>query len=1074
MRKILVLLFALIAMIGCQVVEVTPSFENTVDEVGSSIYYVGMDVDADTKTSLSGKEILWSEGDMMNIFFGANNDKKDKLVLMEGAGTISGSFYGPYIASSDISGDLHQTVIVYPYDENTTCVANEDKNEYTIGLTIPSVQEYSGYSFANGAYPMVGVTENVREVFIKTKNVASIVRLNMKGTDAISRIIVSSDEFSLAGPAKVVASYESDPVATIVKETASNMVRLVCEEPVQLKEDEATPFSIAIAPGTGALKITVIDENGGYKIYNVSSRKYARNGQIEFTISSYKADQNILASIREAFANGGEYTLTADVFLTSPLTLPEGKSLTLNLNGYTISQKMECTESYSMITNYGSLTIQGEGKLSLEDLSNGGGSVWGSYTISNNGTLVVNNGVIEHLGTLDDDHDTSIPIQNYQGTVVINGGTISSPEFRSLRDFTAGGKIEINGGVFNGQVWMQGLGSGSSILTIKGGEFSPCYGYDGSSVYVSNGSNVVNVEITGGTFNTKIGCVDANKEGVKGSISGGTFTESAKLNTNAALLKQGYMFVEENGVYNVVYSAVAEVVYEDQSQTYGCLTLVDAIAKALEDGASVRVVKDILDIDADNTIVIPSGKTLVIDLNGNTVAGVSDQTGSNRNMFDVRGSLTIKNGTVTYKHQGENMGWNSSTNVFNVTAGGVLNINDAAVKNLGGSDMGFCVHLNNWGEVTLNAQNVEFESNYVGIRVFNSGYDMNNVTLNNCSILSGSPCFWIHNYTSADFGNDESKVAAASARLNFSFSNTTVERVNDSKSCVRFGFTDAIYYSDLNMTEVVAGTQSALVWALQNGKNVLLNNDITIENSLAIPVGKTVKLDLNGHDISYQVEGNNASAIFAVFGTLNLVSESEAVISYVAKNPDLQAIPSYATNTITNNGTLVIGENVVVKNESEGGASYAVDNHNNFTLNGGVLLGNRCALRIAKYNNPEVVFVMNSGEVKAKTPAWVQLPGSDSNVAPKISVTINGGTFESTKDTSSEDNDVLYTYSYGNSHANTKLVINGGNFLKGTVSIGAGYKGDAPSIEIKGGKFDYDVVQWLENDESNVIYSANK
>lgn len=271
-----------------------------------------------------------------------------------------------------------------------------------------------------------------------------------------------------------------------------------------------------------------------------------------------KIGDKYYSTLLQALSNvkeGETITLQSDIELTDGITIPSGATMILDLNGKTISQKLVCTESYNMITNNGSLTIQGGGKLSLEDLSEGGSSTWGSYTICNYGTLVIENGVIEHLGTSDDDHDTSIPIQNYQGKVVVNGGTISSPEFRSLRDFTAGGTIEINGGVFNGQVWMQGLGTGSSSLTINGGEFSPCYGYDGSSIYITNNTNIINVEIKGGTFNTKIGCVDANKEGVKGSISGGNFTQTAKDNTNAALIAEGCIFDQLNdGTFDVVRS----------------------------------------------------------------------------------------------------------------------------------------------------------------------------------------------------------------------------------------------------------------------------------------------------------------------------------------------------------------------------------------------------------------------------------------------------------------------------------------------------------------------------------------
>jgi len=271
-----------------------------------------------------------------------------------------------------------------------------------------------------------------------------------------------------------------------------------------------------------------------------------------------------------------------------------------------------------------------------------------------------------------------------------------------------------------------------------------------------------------------------------------------------------------------------------------------------------------------------------------------------------------------------------------------------------------------------------------------------------------------------------------------------------------------------------ASTAEELADALANeGGSIVLTKDITVTSTLNVPKDKNVVLNLNGNDLSYVVKnGTKAAAIISNNGTMEIAGEG--TISFTAENPDLGEIPSYATNTITNTGTLTIGKGVTVTNGSAGGASYAVDNHGIFTLDGGTLIGDRCALRVAKYNQDNVVFVMNDGVVKAQTPAWIQLPGSDSNVAPNISVTINGGTFKSTKDPSSADNDVMYTYSFGNSHANTSITINGGEFLGGTVSIGSGYKGDVPELTINGGTFEYDVMQWLEKEPHKIVFKSNK
>ena len=224
----------------------------------------------------------------------------------------------------------------------------------------------------------------------------------------------------------------------------------------------------------------------------------------------------------------------------------------------------------------------------------------------------------------------------------------------------------------------------------------------------------------------------------------------------------------------------------------------DELISAIANGGVIYLGADI-ELDADNTVKIVSGNDVTIGLNGFTLSGVSDGTESNRNMFEVKGTLTLKNGTVTLEHVGANMGWNASTNVAHLEGGGILNLEDVVAKNLGGSDMAFVVHLNNWGTVTLNAENSTFESTYVAIRMFNSGYDMNNLNLSGCSVTGNSNAVWVHNYTVADFGNSEEKAAAAAARLNLNiFDGTNTFSSNTPERPIRYGFTNSLYADSSN------------------------------------------------------------------------------------------------------------------------------------------------------------------------------------------------------------------------------------------------------------------------------------
>ncbi len=333
-------------------------------------------------------------------------------------------------------------------------------------------------------------------------------------------------------------------------------------------------------------------------------------------------------------------------------------------------------------------------------------------------------------------------------------------------------------------------------------------------------------------------------------------------------------------------------------------------------------------------------------------------------------------------------------------------------------------------------------------------------------------CEDVKKFSCGAFAVDQAAMEGVTMTVELRLFETTADPNTDSGSKnIETGKYETIGKYSYTFGAKKVGSAETLAAAIEKGGDIVLADDVVVNSTMTVPSGKTVTLDLNGNDISYAVSNSGASAIIDNRGNLEIVGEG--TISFVAENPDLQAIPSYATNTITNEATLVIGEGVVVTNESDGGASYAVDNKGVFTLDGGTLIGKRCALRIAKYNQDNVKFTMKSGLVKGATPAWIQLPSSNASVAPTIDVVIDGGTFETTKATSA-DNNILYTYSYGNSHANTSITINGGEFLGGTVSIGSGYnKVDAPTLTITGGTFEYDVLQWLENDEYQVRYSAN-
>ena len=130
-------------------------------------------------------------------------------------------------------------------------------------------------------------------------------------------------------------------------------------------------------------------------------------------------------------------------------------------------------------------------------------------------------------------------------------------------------------------------------------------------------------------------------------------------------------------------------------------------------------------------------------------------------------------------------------------------------------------------------------------------------------------------------------------------------------------------------------------------------------------------------------------------------------------------------------------------------------------INSGEIKGyDKCAIRL--FANSATVptnVTINGGTISGSRGIWVQLPSSNSAVAPLVNLTINGGTITGT----SANDCAIYSYSYGNSFANTNVTITGGEF-NGVVAFGGGYKGDIENVTITGGTFNDGVGRYLAGD----------
>lgn len=215
-------------------------------------------------------------------------------------------------------------------------------------------------------------------------------------------------------------------------------------------------------------------------------------------------------------ADNATVTLLKDV--TEDVTIPAGKTITLDLNGKTLTNVKDHT-----ILNNGNLTIAGTGK--VDNISHAKGALY------NKGTVVVNGGTFDRSkengkNKGESGQNSWYTIKNV-GTMTINDGAIvqTAGNNASLGKFSS----LVSNGYFNAGDYTNNKGLDQPILTIDGGMFR------GGLNTIKNDDRA-KLTINGGTFSNYYQAVVQNHNIAE--ITGGTFTAASDANA------------ETYGIYN--------------------------------------------------------------------------------------------------------------------------------------------------------------------------------------------------------------------------------------------------------------------------------------------------------------------------------------------------------------------------------------------------------------------------------------------------------------------------------------------------------------------------------------------
>lgn len=229
-----------------------------------------------------------------------------------------------------------------------------------------------------------------------------------------------------------------------------------------------------------------------------------------------KIDETGYATLQaaiDAAAENDTITLVADIELTESVVIPAGKTITLNLNGKTVSTHIaeKLTKSFCMIQNKGTLTITdsvGTGKISVFYGGESFGYGVGLYAISNEGgVLTIAGGTVENQATVAGSMYDAIDNNSTLGETVLNitGGTVSCPSYIAIRQFanSTGAKniVNVEGGTITGgntSVWMQNPGSSNPL-----GELNITNGTVNGRLLLGSSSEF-DAAVSGGTFDTDV------------------------------------------------------------------------------------------------------------------------------------------------------------------------------------------------------------------------------------------------------------------------------------------------------------------------------------------------------------------------------------------------------------------------------------------------------------------------------------------------------------------------------------------------------------------------------------------
>jgi len=239
LARVLVTLSVAMACVACRVAMET-DFQNAYVQssrhsVVSQMVLVATQEtpEGDTKTALSGSQVVWNSGNQIKVFNAANPNGKVFTLKSESAGQTTGEFSGEPLSGN---GPFYA---VYPASAAGTL------SDGKVSITIPQSQVLTAGSFGNNANISLAQADNLTDA-LHFKNVLGAVCIQVTSSIPAKRVRIQTKANEPLWGSATVQMVDGVPALSLASGTADNQI----VEATTTGSASGTAFYLMLPPGT--------------------------------------------------------------------------------------------------------------------------------------------------------------------------------------------------------------------------------------------------------------------------------------------------------------------------------------------------------------------------------------------------------------------------------------------------------------------------------------------------------------------------------------------------------------------------------------------------------------------------------------------------------------------------------------------------------------------------------------------------------------------------------------------------------------------------------------------------------